>query len=1144
MRLLTLMLLQLLVFMPIVATAVEVDSRPAVQKEDRVALTGLQKAAFVKTYGRLPLYFIENRGQVDGAVRFYEKGAGHATFFTTDGVVISLTKTDDKAAAKPSLDVDAGTFDEAILGLMGPEKEKVKQTTEALSLSFVGANKAPRVVAEEKQRGRVNYFIGNDKTKWRRDIPTYGAVTYKDVYRNIDIKFYGNNRRLEHDVIVRPGGDVSKVRFAYDGIEGLKITETGDLEVRLEDGKIIEKKPVVFQEIDGRRVAVDGKYRILGDNTYGFDVASYDHGKDLIIDPVLVYSTYLGGNNFDIAHDIAIDSAGNAYVTGETWSPNFPPTNAIQGVYGGGISDGFVTKINSSGSAMIYSTFLGGSASDSGRSIAVDSSGNAYVTGLTRSSDFPLLNPMQGILGGNSDAFITKLNPSGSALVYSTYLGGNLDDYGFGIALDSSDNAYVTGETFSSNFPLLNSIPAATGGYIDAFVTKINSTGSAIVYSTFLGGTNEAAGKAIAVDNTGAAYVTGWTVSTDFPIRNPIQGSIAGAVESFVTKIDPVGSAIIYSTYLGGSGDDWSEAIALDHSGNAYVTGRTMSTNFPLVNPIQGANGGLFDAFVTKISASGSSILYSTYLGGTNQDLGVDIAADAAGNAYVAGYSYSTDFPTLNKVQATFGGPLNDAFITKINPSGTALVYSTYLGGNSFDIAEGIAVDASGSVYVAGQTGSTDFPLLNPIQSVFGGTGDLFISKIGPSNTPPIANAGPDRNMHLGTTITLDGTASYDPDGTPIVSYAWNIDSAPTGSAATLTGANSPTPVFTPDVTGTYQLSLVVSDGTDTSAASTVFVTVTANLPPLASATGTPTTGNAPLTVAFDASTSTDPEGGPLSFFWDFGDPGSLGSRAAITSHTYNNHGNYTAVVTVTDDFGNTAQASVAITVTSPNQPPTVAPTASAYNGPAPLDVQFTANAADPEGAALTYSWVFGDGASSTLANPAHTYASPGTYVASVTVSDGSLTATGTLNINVGSPLACNVTEVSTHEGKKGKVEGKVDMKANFTYAGLPAPSDLVEVVFDGITLISEPFAAFTEEVDKPGLYEFEDKDLHVKMDFNKGTMKVSRHKMLLNGVDDANGVDVVISLGNATCTDHLVVREHENKDHEKEISHKEKEKK
>jgi len=340
---------------------------------------------------------------------------------------------------------------------------------------------------------------------------------------------------------------------------------------------------------------------------------------------------------------------------------------------------------------------------------------------------------------------------------------------------------------------------------------------------------------------------------------------------------------------------------------------------------------------------------------------------------------------------------------------------------------------------------------------------------------------------------------------------------------------------------GTYQLSLVVSDGTDTSAASTVNILVTQNMPPVAALTAGPLTGNAPLPVTFDAQGSYDPEGRALTFFWDFGD-GATGATGTgvTTSHTYTTVGNYTAVVTVTDDFGNTTQASVLIRVTAPNQPPTVAPTASTYNGPAPLDVQFTANGADPENAALTYSWVFGDGATSTLANPAHTYASAGTFVAGVTVSDGSLSATGTVTINVGSPLACNIREVSSDEGKKGKVEGKVDMKANFTYAGVPAPADLIEVVFDGITLISEPFAVFTEEADKPGVYEFEDKDLHVKMDFNKMTIKVSRHKMVLNDVDNSNGVDVVISFGNASCTDHMVMEEHEDKDHEKKMSHKE----
>ncbi len=1314
MRLFILLLLQLLVLLPIAAASAEEGVSPLIKDQKTAEVTELQKAVLAKAYGKLPLYFIENKGQVDGAVKFYEKGAGHATFFTGDGVVLSLTKTNKKTNNKTS-------FNNDILGLEADKDRKV--TTEAVTLSFVGSNTKAMITAKNKQGGHVNYFIGKDKTKWHSNIPTYGAVTYLDVYKNIDIKFYGNNTNMEHDVIVRPGGDISNVKFAYEGVKGLKVTKEGDLEVSLNDGKIIEKKPVIYQEIKGKRLAVDGSYKIFNGNTYGFRVASYDHSKKLVIDPVLVYSTYLGGTDQDTGGSITVDSAGNAYVTGFTFSQDFPLSPVpVQLQHLGSFMDAFVTKIDPTGTFIIYSTYLGGSYGESGNAIAVDASGNVYVSGKTRSTDFPIFNAIQTTNRGSSDAFVTKLNPSGSSLVYSTYLGGSSADAASNIAVDVSGNAYVTGYTGSTNFPTLNAIQGTLSGLSDAFVTKIDPTGTFIIYSTYLGGSYGESGNAIAVDPSGNAYVSGHTASTDFPLLNAIQGVYGGGqLDVFVTKLNPAGSALIYSTYLGGNGSDNCYSIALDNRGNTYLTGQTASTDFPLFNPIQRVyGGGSADAFVTKINPSGSAFIYSTYLGGNRySDVGSNIAVDVSGNAYVTGYTGSTNFPTLNAIQGTFGGRLDDAFVTKINPSGSTLLYSTYIGGKGDDLGYGIALDATGNAYVTGYTGSTNFPRASPMQGTFGGGfSDAFITKIGPSiqstfiinggtlisstqnpdgsvtyviqgtgplggiysvtlpagtqaspgqnilikivdqaagagkpkfeienavlplsatktmtmprpggaadrtmclmdiapeseikvgktckaqpgkgtvDLPgtfgsfdcgpglpcdlldgnrrhvsydaasvtisgllhsrlylnvahvPVAAPGLDQDIHLGTTVYLDGTASFDADGDPLT-YAWTIDSQPgtnpithpVPEPVTLIGSTTSTPNFIPNFTGRYVISLIVSDGTYSSAAATVTVNVTDNLPPIATAAATPLTGDAPLSVTFNASGS-DPENGPLTYFWDFGD-GATG-LGVTTSYTYNsaNAQPYTAIVTVTDDFGNTAQASVAITVTAPNQPPTVRATASTYNGPTPLDIQFTAVGADPEGVTLTYSWNFGDGGTSTLTNPLHTYSSQGSFVATVTASDGNLTATDSVTINVGSPLACNVREVSSDEGKEGKVEGKVDLKAGFTYTGLPSPSDLIEVTFDGLTLISEPFTVFTEERKKPGVYEFEDKDLHVKMDFNKMTIKVSKHKMVLNDVDNSNGVDVVISFGSASCTDHLVMQEHEDKDHKKKMSHKEK---
>ena len=379
---------------------------------------------------------------------------------------------------------------------------------------------------------------------------------------------------------------------------------------------------------------------------------------------------------------------------------------------------------------LIYSTYLGGSKSDSGRGIAVDSAGSAYVTGQTASTDFPTMFPLQPANGGYFDVFVAKLDPSGSALVYSTYLGGSAGDYGYGIAVDNAGDAYVTGQTASTDFPTTSSaFQRNYGGDFDAFVTKLSPTGSALVYSTYLGGTSQDEGWSIAVDSAGYAYVTGGTDSTDFPTVNPLQPTSGGQTDGFVAKINPTGSALVYSTYLGGSTVDTGTGIAIDSSGDTYVTGLTGSANFPTKNALQPAFGGAYDAFVTEINPAGTALVYSTYLGGAGEDFGNGIAVDSAGNAYVTGETVSTNFPTMNPLQPTFGGGYDDAFVTKINPGGSALVYSTYLGGSSYDEGYGIAVDSAGNAYVTGNTNSPNFPTASPLHKRGGGY-DAFVAKI------------------------------------------------------------------------------------------------------------------------------------------------------------------------------------------------------------------------------------------------------------------------------------------------------------------------------------------------------------------------------------------------------------------------------
>jgi Bacterial Ig-like domain (group 3)/Beta-propeller repeat len=688
------------------------------------------QARILESYGKLPLSFEANHGQTDSRVKFLSRTGGYSLFLTGDEAVLTLSG----GKANTHKAKIAGTARTLQSGMAAPKSGGV------LRMKLRNANPAAKVTGMDELAGTSNYFIGNDPTKWRTNVPTYAKVKYEGIYSGIDLVYYGNHRQLEYDFIVAPGADPRRIAFDVRGAKRIRQDAHGDLVLNVGEGEIRWHKPLVYQEKDGARQVVAAHYAITDKNRVGFELAKYDAGRPLYIDP-LVYSTYVGGSGADQGNGIAVDSAGSAYVTGWTTSTDFPTKNPLQPSYGGS-GDAFVAKLNPAGSALLYSTYLGGSRSDHAYGIAVDSSGNAYVAGYTSSTDFPTMNPLQPALYGYEDAFVTEINPTGSALVYSTYLGGSGSDHAYGIAVDSSGNAYVTGITQSTNFPVTpGAIQPACGGADncasgDAFVTEINPTGSALVYSTYLGGSGGDGGQGIAVDGAGYAYVTGYTSSTDFPTTNALQPTYGGNIDAFVSKLDPTGSALVYSTYLGGTSTDWGYGIAVDSAGDTYVTGITYSSHFPTKNPLQPINHGKYDAFVSKLNPTGSALVYSTYLGGRLSDFGYSIAVDSAGSAYVTGNTESTNFPTKNALQPAFGGSI-DAFVAKISPAGSALVYSTYLGGSTTDSGSGIAVDSSGDAYVTGLTYSSDFPTtLGAFQTVCNGgnncatNGDAFMAKI------------------------------------------------------------------------------------------------------------------------------------------------------------------------------------------------------------------------------------------------------------------------------------------------------------------------------------------------------------------------------------------------------------------------------
>ena len=712
-----------------------------------------------EAYGKLPLSFEVNQGQTDDQVKYLARGPGYTVFLTPTEAVLSL------GTEAPGLRTEPPTA-------TGQTERLGSSRRAVVRMKFVGANPHPTIKGRDGLPGKSNYFIGNDPEKWRTNIPTYARVQYKDVYPGVDLVYYGNQRQLEYDLVVAPGADPKAIVVAFDGTERLQINDHGDLVLQTGGGEVIQRSPVIYQEIDGVKHAINGGYILRDKKHIAFQIGAYDVSEPLVIDPVVLsYSSYLGGSQIDLGNSIAVDGGGNAYVTGSTGPAGvptpFPTTPGAFDTIFNGNREAFVTKVNAAGNALIYSTFLGGNNIDEGHGIALEplcpSNCSAYVTGFTISPDFPTPGGFQTVFGGVRDAFVTKLNAAGSALTYSTYLGGSLLDTGNDIAVDGGGNAYVTGSTDSGGvtpFPTTaGAFDQTFNGDTDAFVTKIDPSqvgAASLIYSTYLGGSLEDVGNGIAVDGTGSAYVTGSTDTSQLAVppfpttAGAFDQTFNGVTDAFVTKLNPAGSALTYSTYLGGSLIDVGNDIFVDAAGSAYVTGSTDTSQlaippFPTTaGAFQTIFGGVTDAFVTKLNAAGSALTYSTYVGGSQIDIGNGIAVDGVGNVYITGSTASDNFPTADSpFQSTRAG-LTDAFVTKLNAAGSALSYSTYLGGSLEDLGNGIAVDPLDNAYVTGSTNTSQlevrpFPIAS-FQSTFGGITDAFVAKI--AQSPPPAGGG------------------------------------------------------------------------------------------------------------------------------------------------------------------------------------------------------------------------------------------------------------------------------------------------------------------------------------------------------------------------------------------------------------------
>ncbi|MET0622748.1 MAG: SBBP repeat-containing protein, partial [Pyrinomonadaceae bacterium] len=1049
-------------------------------KSGKAAPDEAARVRMLETYGRLPLRFEANRGQSAREAGFLARGSGYTLFLTKTGAVLRLRKAasddaatarDEKIAVSPSRRLEAARagLEEANAAPAGPAEYVT------LRLSLEGANRSPAAEGLEPLPGDSNYFVGRDARAWRTNVPAFARVRYAEVYKGVDLVYYGAQGRLEYDFRLAPGADPRRIRLRFDGARSARVEEGGDLVLSTDGGEVRQHKPVAYQLVGGERREVAAGYSRTKDGRFGFALGEYDRSLPLVIDPVIVYSTYLGGSGADQGLGVAVDSAGSAYVTGSTASANFPVAGGAQASHGGS-DDAFVLKLNASGSAIVYATYIGGAREDFGQAIAVGADGSAYVAGRTFSANFPVTaGALQTANAGNYDAFAAKLSPDGSALVYATYLGGADFDAASALATDAAGNAYLAGRTSSQglagsqggarvgdpiqrstdgaanwspsasgvtafsvadiavapgdgsvvyaganngvykstdggqswqltgaagapNVPtlvrsvvvdpsnasviyaaaspgvykstdggahyelknsglspaLVNSLavdPSATstiyagvanglykttnggdswtaqttgfpgpmtfyevlvnpsnsqvvyaatnrgvykttnGGaswaasnagifqgsatlslafdpsntntlYVgmaaagssvyksidggahwtpsgegltysssgfenipavtalvvdpaspstvyaatdaagvyksvdggahwarsstgltnrnvtalalrpgspsallagtnigtDAFVAKLDPAGSALGYFRRLGGSETDEARGVAVDSSGNTYVAGLTFSPNFPVANALQPALGGEADAFMTKLDSSGAGLVFSTFLGGNSYDNGYAVALGPGGSAYLTGMTYSTDFPVANAFQPSHGGAFfesDAFVSKFAPDGSTLAYSTYLGGVdNNDEGLSIAVGSDGSAYLSGTTFSESFP-VSGVVGSRGGGATDAFVAKLGPTGSTLVFGGYLGGTGQEFGNGVAIDAAGGTYVVGRTTSFNFPVVNPLRSTSGGgAGDAFVAKLGPGVELSVTLADAPDPVKLGEDLT------------------------------------------------------------------------------------------------------------------------------------------------------------------------------------------------------------------------------------------------------------------------------------------------------------------------------------------------------------------------------------------------------
>ncbi len=606
-----------------------------------------------------------------------------------------------------------------------------------VKVSFVGANPTPALSGYDQSDFYTNYFFGSDPNQWQRNVPTYSSIIHENLYQGIDLVYHSNNGALEYDFVVAPGADPNQVTIHLDGIDNLSVDSQGRLVIQSEFGTVIENPPIVYQTIGNSRTIVESAFRLKSNNTFSFDlIGQYDPDQPLTIDPVLEYSTLYGGSGSDFCRGLTVDAIGALYATGSTVSPDFPYVNPYDSTYNGGApvgEDVFVLQLNAVGSAVVFATYIGGTdGDDRALDIEVDSAGNISVVGVSTSTDFPVQNYIQSTNNGGEDAIIFQLSPTGDSLQFSSYLGGGSNEGASALALDTAGNIIFVGNTESNNFAI-NGPPLdnTLGGTQDGFFSKINPFTGLILFSSYYGGSDiDAITDIFVLDSE--IYMTGYTRSTDFPLASAWDVDFNGGSslgDLFITKLTLTGDSILYSTYIGAGNDDIPLSIVADSAHNMFLTGYTYSATFPTVNAFDASFNGELDGFALKMSSAGDSLLYSTFLGGTYWDFATRIDIDKSGYAYIVGTTASNDYPTAYALDVFHNGNY-DVFVTCLAEAGDTLVYSTFIGSLGYEFCYGLDVDTAQNAYIGGYTSLKTFPTVNPLQDSLNGDYDMFLSKV------------------------------------------------------------------------------------------------------------------------------------------------------------------------------------------------------------------------------------------------------------------------------------------------------------------------------------------------------------------------------------------------------------------------------